>query len=114
MSVAVSSVIDEEVPVANESHETSAIVLSMQDLREVTRYAADSAQEVLAIFERAHPADSRPRDAVGAAWMFARGGERRRSLRVTSLAALKAAQDAAAAGTAAAGEAARAAMCAAS
>jgi hypothetical protein len=41
-------------------NETSEIVLSMQDLREVTSYAAESAQEVLEIFERAHPADSRP------------------------------------------------------
>lgn len=41
------------VTVANE---TGGIVLSMQDLREVTGYAAESAQEVLEIFERAHPA----------------------------------------------------------
>ena len=80
-------------------------------LSRVTRYAAESAQQVLEIFERAHPADSRPRDAVNAAWTFARGGERGKSLRDTAWAALKAAQDA---DTAAAGEAARAAMCAAS
>ena len=90
---------------------TSAIVLSTQDLRAVARYAAESAQEVLEIFERAHPADSRPRDAVDAAWTFARGGERGKSLRDTAWAAHKAARDA---DTAAAGEAARAAMCAAS
>ena len=46
---------------------TSEIVLSKQDLREVSRYAAESAQDVLEIFERAHPADSRPRDAIDAA-----------------------------------------------
>src|ERR671933_1399263 len=96
------------VPVANE---TSKIVLSNQELREVTSYAAESAQEVLEIFERAHPADSRPRDAVEAAWTFARGGERGKSLRDTAWAAQKAAQDA---DTAAASAAARAAMCAAS
>src|SRR5918911_318103 len=96
------------VPVVNE---TSEIVLSKQELREVTRYAAESAQEVLEIFERAHPADSRPRDAVDAAWTFARGGERGKSLRDTAWAAHKAARDA---DTAAAGEVARAAMCAAS
>ena len=95
-------------PVANE---TSAIVLSKQDLREVTRYAAESAQEVLAIFESAHPADSRPRDAVAAAWTFARGGGRGKALRDAAWAALKAAR---AAATAAAGHAARAAMSAAS
>jgi hypothetical protein len=96
------------VPVANE---TSEIVLSMQDLREVTRYAAERAREVLEIFERAHPADSRPRDAVDAAWTFARGGERGKTLRDTAWAAQKAARDA---DTAAAADAARAAMCAAS
>jgi hypothetical protein len=92
------------------AHATSEIVLSMQDLREVTGYAAASAQEALEIFERAHPADSRPRDAVDAAWTFARGGARRKSLRDTAWAAQRAARDA---DTVAAGEAARAAMCAA-
>jgi hypothetical protein len=94
--------------VANNSSE---IVLSMQDLRAVTRYAAASAQEVLEIFERAHPADARPRDAVDAAWTFARGGKRGKTLRDTAWAAHKAARDAA---TAPASEAARAAMLAAS
>jgi hypothetical protein len=96
------------VTVANETRE---IVLSMQDLREVTRYAAESAQEVLEIFERVHPADSHARDAIDAAWTFARGGKRGKILRDTALAAQKAARDAE---TEAAGEAARAAMCAAS
>src|SRR5215468_3940534 len=96
------------VPVAKE---TSAIVLSQQELREVTRFAAESAQDVLEIFERAHPTDARPRDAVDAAWTFARGGNRGKSLRDAAWAALQAARDA---GNAAAGEAARAAMCAAS
>jgi hypothetical protein len=82
------------------------IVLSMQDLREVTRYAAESAQEVLEIFERAHPADPGPRDAIDAAWTFARGGKRGKTLRDTAWAAHKAARDA---GTTAAGDAARAA-----
>ena len=88
------------------ANETSKIVLSMQDLREVTRYAAESAQDVLEIFERAHPADARPRDAIDAAWAFARGGERGKPLRDTAWAAHKAARDA---GTTAAGDAARAA-----
>jgi hypothetical protein len=92
-------------------NETSEIVLSMQDLREVASYAAESAHEVLEIFERAHPADSRPRDAIDAAWTFARGGRRGKTLRDTAWAAHKAARDA---DTAAAGDAARAAMCAAS
>ncbi|MDF2697248.1 MAG: hypothetical protein K0S65_5631 [Labilithrix sp.] len=90
---------------------TREIAMSMQDLREVASYAAASAQEALEIFERAHPADSRPRDAINAAWTFARGGERGKTLRDTGWAAHKAARDA---NTAAAGDAARAAMCAAS
>lgn len=93
------------------AYETRKIVLSMQDLREVTKYAAESAQEVLAIFERTRSADSRPRDAIDAAWTFARGGKRGKTLRDTAWAARKAALDA---DTAAAGAAARAAMCAAS
>jgi hypothetical protein len=94
--------------VANDSSE---IILTMEDLRAVTRYAAESALEVLEIFERAHPADSRPRDAIDAAWTFARGGKRGKTLRDTAWAALKAARDA---DTAAAGDVARAAMSAAS
>ena len=93
------------------ANETSEIVLSMQELREITSYAAESAQEVLDIFERAHPADSRPRNAIDAAWTFARGGKRGKTLRDTAWAALKAARYA---DTAAAGDAARAAMGAAS
>ena len=76
------------------ANETGWIVLSMQDLREVTGYAAESAQEVLEIFERAHPADPRPRDAIDAAWTFARGGKRGKTLRDTAWAAHKAARDA--------------------
>jgi len=93
------------------ANETSKIILSKQDLREVTGYAAECAQVVLEIFEWAHPPDSRPRDAIDAAWAFARGGERGKSLRDAAWAALKAARDA---DTAAASEAARAAMVAAS
>jgi hypothetical protein len=93
------------------ANKASEIVLSMHDLREVASYAAESAQEVLEIFERARPADSRARDAIDAAWTFARGGKRGKTLRDAAWAALRAARDADAA---AAGDAARAAMCAAS
>jgi len=90
--------------------EASEIVLSKQDLREVTAFAAGCAEVVLEIFEADQPDDPRPRDAIGAAWEFARGGERGRSLRDTAWAALKAANGA---DSAAACEAARAAMSAA-
>lgn len=86
------------------------IVLSTQDLREVTAFAAGCAEAVLGIFEADQPDDSRPRDAIGAAWEFARGGARGKLLRDTAFAALKAAKDV---DTEAAGEAARAAMSAA-
>ncbi|WP_407660959.1 putative immunity protein [Kitasatospora purpeofusca] len=89
------------------ANETGEIALSTQDLREVTGYAAQSAQEVLGIFERTHPADSRPRHAIDAAWAFARGGERGKALRDTAWAAHRAAREA---GTATAVDAARAAM----
>jgi hypothetical protein len=88
----------------------SRITLSKQELREVTAFAAACAEVVLEVFEADRPDDSRPRKAVGAAWEFARGGERGKSLRDTAWAALKAAQHA---DTAAAREAARAAMSAA-
>jgi hypothetical protein len=104
----VSSVVDEDDPRGARSQRDRS---AMQDLRAVTRYAAERAQDVLEVFERPHPADSRPRDAVDAAWTFARGGKRGKALRDTAWAAHKAAQDAA---TAAAANAARAAMCAAS
>jgi hypothetical protein len=90
--------------------EASEIVLSKQDLREVTAFAAACAEGALGVFEADQPDDSRPRDAVGAAWEFARGGERGKSLRDTAHAALKAARSA---GTSAAREAAWAAMSAA-
>ena len=86
------------------------LVLSTQDLREVTAFAAGCAQGVLEIFEAEQPDDPRPRDAIDAAWAFARDGQRGKALRDTAWAALKAAGDADAA---APREAARAAMAAA-
>ncbi|MET7456030.1 putative immunity protein [Streptomyces sp. NPDC005574] len=90
--------------------EVSEIALSKQDLREVTAFAAACAEVVLEVFESDQPDDSRPRDALGAAWEFARGGERGKALRDTAWAALRAANST---DTAAAREAARAAMSAA-
>lgn len=85
------------------------IDLDLADLREVVAYAASSADEVLAIFERGHASDTRPREAIAAAWTFARGGDRAKALRDTAWAAHKAAQETR---DPAANEAARAAMCA--
>ena len=88
-----------------------AIALSKEDLRAVSGYAAACAQDVLELFERLQPADPRPREAIDAAWAFARGGERGKALRDAAWAALRAARDA---NEPAAGDAARAAMSAAS
>jgi hypothetical protein len=73
--------------------EPGEVALSEQDLREVTAFAAGCAEPALAIFEADRPDDSRPRDAVRAAWEFARGGKRGKALRDTAWAALKAAKD---------------------
>ena len=92
------------------AEDESEIALSRQDLREVTAFAAACAEVVLEVFEADQPDDSRPRDAIGAAWEFARGGKRGKSLRDTAWASLKAAKSA---DTTAAREAAWAAMSAA-
>ncbi|MDL4821344.1 putative immunity protein [Actinomadura opuntiae] len=80
--------------------------LTVDELRVVARYAVESAQEVLPVFEEAVPADPRPRAAVEAAWEFVNGARRSRLQRVTSLDAHRAAKEA---GTEAARLAARAA-----
>ncbi|MFE3634234.1 putative immunity protein [Streptomyces sp. NPDC059168] len=66
------------------------IALSKEDLREVAAFAAACAEAVLEVFEADRPDDSRPREAIGAAWEFVRGGERGKSLRDTAWAALRA------------------------
>lgn len=68
--------------------------LSTQELREVAAFAAACAQAALPIFEADQPDDTRPRDAIDAAWEFARGGRRQKALRETAWAALKAAKGA--------------------
>lgn len=90
---------------------TDEIILSMDDLREVTAFAAESAADVLGIFETSHPADARPRNAVDTARAFARGGKRGKALRDAAWVALEAAKECE---DAAASQAARAAMSASS
>ncbi|MFI7304219.1 putative immunity protein [Micromonospora aurantiaca] len=68
--------------------------LTMDELREVARYAVRHAEDVLPVYERAVPDDPRPRAAVDAAWTFARGAARTRLQRVTSLDAHRAARSA--------------------
>ena len=71
------------------------IELSVQDLRAVARFAAESAREVLPVFEDRHPQDRRPRLAVEAAWVFAEGARRTNLQRTMATAAHRAAREAA-------------------
>ncbi|WP_433787589.1 putative immunity protein [Actinomycetospora sp. CA-101289] len=91
--------------------ETGEVLLNTDDLRAVTGFAAGCAGTVLGLYASAHPADPRPRDAIDAAWAFARGGRRGKALRDTAWAALRAAGET---DDEAAEHAARAAMAAAS
>lgn len=68
--------------------------LHMDELRVVARYVAETAAEVLAVFEDAHPADVRPRAAIAAADEFINGAPRTKLQRVASLDAHRAARDA--------------------
>lgn len=68
--------------------------LTMDELRAVARFAVESAEEVLPVFEAAAPDDPRPRAAVDAAWEFVNGANRSRSQRVTALDAHRAAAEA--------------------
>ncbi|MFC5814569.1 putative immunity protein [Nonomuraea harbinensis] len=68
--------------------------LTMDELRVVARYVAESAQDVLPVFEEAVPGDLRPRAAIDAAWEFVNGARRTKLQRVTSLDAHRAAREA--------------------
>ena len=94
---------------AEDVEETLTVELTMAELREVTRYAVACAEPALAIFERDCPDDPRPRAALDEARRFAAGRSRTKALRVTALAAHRAARTAQEMGHAAAADAARAA-----
>ncbi|RQN08229.1 exonuclease SbcC [Aeromicrobium camelliae] len=68
--------------------------LTTEELRVVTRFVADTAEEILPLFEAVHPDDGRPRAALEAAWEFADGAKRTKLQRVTSLDAHRAAAEA--------------------
>lgn len=68
--------------------------LTVDELRVVARYAVESAEQVLALFEKGHPGDTRPRAAISAAWTFAEGGPRTNLQRATALEAHRAAKTA--------------------
>lgn len=66
--------------------------LTMDELREVARFAVQGAQAVLAVYEDAEPGDPRPRAAIQAASAFANGARRTKLQRVTALDAHRAAK----------------------
>lgn len=67
--------------------------LTMDELRVVARFAAESAQDVLGLFEIANPKDRRPREAIDAALIFANGAARSKLQRVTAVDAHQAAKE---------------------
>lgn len=68
--------------------------LTLDELREVTKFAAVSAQEALPLFERSVPGDVRPRVAVEAAQLFVDGAARTNLQRVAATDAHRAATEA--------------------
>lgn len=66
--------------------------LSLDDLRAVTAFDLACAERVIVLFERAAPADDRPREALEAARAFVDGGPRTKAQRLTALAAHRAAK----------------------
>jgi hypothetical protein len=68
--------------------------LTMDELRLVARFVAETADELLPVFEDANPDDPRPRAAVSAAWLFVHGAPRTKLQRVASMDAHRAASEA--------------------
>lgn len=68
--------------------------LTMDELRVVARFVAESAEVVLPLFEDDQPGDERPRAAIDAAWQFVNGAARTRLQRVAALDAHRAAKEA--------------------
>lgn len=73
---------------------TPDFVLTSDELRAVTAFNVACVEQVIGLFEQAHPTDARPRAAVNAAQAFVSGGPRTKEQRVTALAAHRAAKDA--------------------
>ncbi|WP_084631217.1 putative immunity protein [Demequina aestuarii] len=66
--------------------------LTTDELRAVVRFAADVAEALLPDFEAASPDDSRPRDAIDAARLFAGGAPRSNLQRTAAFASHRAAK----------------------
>jgi hypothetical protein len=74
--------------------ESADFELTLEELRAVARFAADSAREALPFFERTVPDDRRPRAAIEAAYLFANGAPRTRLQRLAATDAHRAATEA--------------------
>ncbi|MCK1797243.1 exonuclease SbcC [Streptomyces sp. XM4193] len=72
---------------------TPDLPLTTDDIRAVTAFALACAEQVLPVFETAHPQDDRPREALLAAAAFAGGQPRSRAQRVTAPAAHRAGRE---------------------
>jgi hypothetical protein len=68
--------------------------LTVDELRAVTRFVVQHAEDVLPVFERDLPGDPRPRVAIAAARAFVEGARRTNPQRVASADAHRAARDA--------------------
>jgi hypothetical protein len=69
------------------------MTLSDEDRRLLGLWAADCAERVLPLFEAKAPSDTRPREAIEAIRIFARGAKRSGQLRSVAWAALAAARE---------------------
>jgi hypothetical protein len=69
------------------------MAITDEERREVARWAANSAERVLPLFEAIAPADARPREAIETARAFADGGRRSRHLSRVALAAHRAGRE---------------------
>lgn len=72
---------------------TGTLPLTMDDLRQLARWAAGCAARALPVFERSVPGDPRPREALATALAFANGAERSAALRKAAWAANAAARE---------------------
>jgi hypothetical protein len=68
-------------------------IISDDDRRAITGWAAGCAERVLPLFEAAAPADPRPGQALAGARAYAAGGDRKGDLRTLAFAALAAARE---------------------
>jgi hypothetical protein len=75
---------------AKTSSTTKKIELSIEELREITRWAAECAEQVMHLLEKEAPEDKRPQEALNSARAFVQSGKRTNLQRKLAMAAYKA------------------------